>query len=294
MKKMKFIESLLILAVCSVLSACSAETDEIAKQSPQENKIEAEEPIISEGEDRSEEQDMLQAQVTEEAELQETSVSYGDYRDIQDEVYQNLIKEMMDIGAFPETSGAECNGAFYENHYAVMDIDGDGQEELLIDFSNADYIAGMVLYIYDYDRETKEIYIEFAGYPNITVYDHGYLREEASHNHGRSNLDDFWPYRLWKYNAEEDQYELLAYMDAWQKQIFDDVDPEFPDEKDTDGDGIVYYAYSDYYEPEMIMDHAEYEQWCEQYQRGNIKEIQWNLIVSEETYYELYPTQAVG
>lgn len=63
---------------------------------------------------------------------------------------------------------------------------------------------------------------------------------------------------------------------------------------DIDGDGVVYYDYSSYYEPEMIMDYTEYEKWCDQYQRENIKEIQWNLIISEEFYYEMYPTQAAG
>lgn len=300
MKKSRLFYGLLMLAMCFIFTACGSEAvlDENTEQGLQESRSDTgqEEPEIAEKVDQPDEQKITQTPVAEETEIQEPVIFYGDYRDIQDEVYRELIKGMMDVGAFPETSGVECEGAFYENHYAVMDIDGDGQEELLIDFANADYMAAMALYIYDYDRETKEIYIEFAGYPEITVYDHGYLREEASHNHGRSNLDDFWPYRLWKYNAEEDQYELIADMDAWQKQIYDDVDPdpEFPDEKDTDGDGIVYYAYSSYGEPEMIMDHAEYEAWCEQYQSENIKEIQWNLIISEEFYYELYPTQAVG
>ena len=121
----------------------------------------------------------------------------------------------------------------------------------------------------------------------MTFYDNGYLKEEASHNHGRSYMEDFWPYSLHKYNARTDKYEAVALMDAWQQQIFEDSepDPDFPVEKDSDGDGIVYYDMSgDYYEPSMIMDNAEYEEWCEQYETENIKSIKWYPIITEEEF----------
>ena len=55
---------------------------------------------------------------------------------MEDAVYQNLIREMLETGVFPETDGAMYDGMPYENHYAIMDIDGDGKEELLLDFGN--------------------------------------------------------------------------------------------------------------------------------------------------------------
>lgn len=110
-------------------------------------------------------------------------------------------------------------------------------------------------------------------------------------------MDDFWPYSLYKYNARTDKYEAVALMDAWQQQIFEDSepDPDFPIEKDVDGDGIVYYDMSDdYYAPSMIMDNAEYEKWCLKYNTGNIKSIKWYPIITEEEYKEKYPSNAVG
>lgn len=220
-----------------------------------------------------------------------------DYQSIQDEVYRNLIQEMMETNIFPATDGIQCNGMPYDNSYSVMDIDDDGKEELLVNYGNSQSMAGMVLYIYDYDRSTKEVYIEYIGDPDMSVYDNGYMKEEASHNHGRSNLDDFWPYALLKYDESTDRYERIADMDAWQYQIHGDVapDPEFPKEKDLDGDGIVYYDMSrGYYEPINIMDKAEYDAWCGQYDSGSIKQIDWIPIISEEKYYEMFPSQAVG
>lgn len=228
---------------------------------------------------------------------EESNVPDIDYQNIEDEVYRNLIQEMMETNVFPATEGTQCSGMPYDNKYSVMDIDNDGKDELLINYANAGSMSGMVLYIYDYDRETKNVYIEYAGWPGITVYDNGYMKEDASHNHGRSNLDDFWPYSLLKYNNQTDKYEYVANIDAWQYQISEDIEPDskFPKDKDLDGDGILYYGISeDYYKPTKIMDNEEYEAWCEQYNGGTKKAIIWYSIISEEKYYEMFPSQAVG
>ena len=213
-----------------------------------------------------------------------------EYKVVEDEVYNKLIFELIETNTFPATDGVQCDGLPYENFFSVVDIDDDGKEELLISYANARSMAGMALYIYDYNYETKEIYIEYMGFPSISVYDTGYIKEEASHNHGRSNLNDFWPYALLKYNKATDKYECVANIDAWQYQMNEDVAPdsEFPREKDLDGDGIVYYDISlDYYEPTNIMDNAEYDVWCKQYSGGNVKEISWMPIISEEKYNEM-------
>ena len=226
-----------------------------------------------------------------------TEQALDDNSEVMDEVYKKLIQEMLQTGTFLQSGGVQCDGMPYENSYSIMDIDDDGKEELLINFGNASCMAGMVLYIYDYDRTSKEVYIQFAGFPDITVYDNGYIKEAASHNHGRSNLSDFWPYQLFQYNSETDKYEAVAGIDAWQRVIYEgcEPDPKFPKEKDLDADGVVYYSWDeDYYVPAMIMDNAEYEKWCEKYNVGNVKKISWHSIISEEEYNEMFPSQAMG
>ena len=228
--------------------------------------------------------------IVDETESDGTENNLTDYTAVEDKVYQNILREIVETGTFPVTEGSRCEGRPYENSYAIMDIDQDGKEELLVNFSNTDYMAGMVLYIYDYNRETEEICIEFAGFPSVQIYGNGFIREDASHNHGKSNLDDFWPYSLWKYDPLTDRYECAARIDAWQYQIAEDAepDPEFPSEKDLDGDGLVYYDYvsGNYDNPDLVLDNAEYESWCGQYAGEQIIEINWNPIISEEKYLE--------
>lgn len=208
---------------------------------------------------------------------------------VEDPVYRDLITEMLDTGKFP-AEGSEWYGNPYDNYYAVADVDTDGQDELIIYFPNGFAMAAMVYYVYDYDRTTGKPYIQCFGFPDFTMYDNGYIIEMASHNHGRSNMDDFWPYRVLKYNEQTDTYECIANMDAWQQE-YNSGNLEFPEETDADGDGVVYYNWTaeEWDNPSLVMDNAEYEMWYQEITEGNAIEITRYPIISEDEYYELYP-----
>lgn len=206
--------------------------------------------------------------------------------DITDEVYRNLITELI------ETDMPLRGWWPYATSYVILDIDEDGREELILNGANASAMATMAYHIYDYDRNTGEVFLEFACWPDVDFLDNGYVTEEASHNHGRSDLDDFWPYHLLVYNEETDQYETVAQIDAWQKELYP---KDFPDDADKDGDGIVYYtADNQFWSPTAFMDKAEYEIWCEQYNKGTAKKIQWKAIMTWEDYVAIYLKDAVG
>lgn len=57
------------------------------------------------------------------------------------------------------------------NKLAVLDIDSDGKEELLIEHNGS--MADSKLYIYDYDEKTETVWSEFFAYPALTFYDNG-------------------------------------------------------------------------------------------------------------------------
>lgn len=204
------------------------------------------------------------------------------YKDHEREVYASILDDLIDYNILPEMEGAQCDGNVSDQNYSIADVDGDGKRELLIVFGNTNSIAGMRYYIYDFNRISGNPYLELAGaYPEFTVYDNGYIKEALSHNHGRSNLDDFWPYVLYQYDKASDSYKVEAYIDAWQSDLSGSgaPDPDFPKEKDLDGDGVVYYSWSDGLDNFLwIKDNAEYEQWCEQYETGNEQEISWGKI----------------
>ena len=78
---------------------------------------------------------------------------------------------------------------------------------------------------------------------------------------------------------DSDYYESIASVDAWQERRYpeDEPDPEFPKEKDVNGDGVVYYDGSG-----NFMDNEEYKAWCTQYNQGNEINIQWYLAGGTE------------
>lgn len=297
MKKKHFTALIFIVLLCILsFTACdtkqnSENVDRVITEEKKEEKTEFTDTEEEKGQELSETEENA-------AEEEREELTDREYDSVSDKVYRQILLELIEKGIFVQQEGVrtKCDGMPYDNTYSVMDVDNDGKEELLIHFGNTFSMAGMVLYIYDYDRDTEEIYIEYMGFPDITIFENGYLKEGASHNHGRSDLDDFWPYSLYLYNEETDIYENVACVDAWQKVRMDmEPDPDFPTDKDTDGDGIVYYDWGkDYYQPQTIMDNAEYEKWCENYNTAKKIEILWYPIISEEKYNEMHSDTAAG
>ncbi len=195
-------------------------------------------------------------------------------REARKESYTSILEGIYYNHTFPD--GQPCDSddkdAIALNQFSIFDIDRDGKEELIITYTNA-CMAGMVELIYDFDNNTKIANEEFREFPALTYYDNGIIEAEWSHNQGLAG--DFWPYTLYQYDSQTDQYVNVGMVDAWDRSLSEtdyNGDP-FPEESDTDGDGIVYYIMQDgEYKLEHPVDWAEYEKWRDSYM-GNGKEV---------------------
>lgn len=162
----------------------------------------------------------------------------------------------------PDTYGQEST------YFALYDVDGDGQEELLLNWTGAS-MADTVEYIWGYgDNGT---HVELCEFPALTCYDNGVIEAEWSHNQGLAG--EFWPYFLYRYNAETDQYEICGGADAWDKSVAKTKEQGevFPDGIDADQDGVVYYLlpadWDGNYDMEPV-DGAKYRTWRESFLEG--------------------------
>lgn len=178
---------------------------------------------------------------------------------------------------FPDGSefqyDASTNGE--GNQFAIYDIDFDGKEELIIQYTTT-YTAGMVEVIYDYDSKTKLLKEELRSFPSLTYYNNGIVSADWSHNQGLAGLGDFWPYTLYQYKQESDTYIEIASVDAWNKeQANEDYEGNpFPDELDIDGDGFIYFVTAEgTYAQNTVVDGEEYERWRSSL-LGNAKKIE--------------------
>lgn len=160
---------------------------------------------------------------------------------------------------------------FENNCFAILDVDGDGRQELIFNF-NESSTGSMFEVVYEYDQGTDTLWEELADWVNTEYYTDGLVKVQWSHNHGRDPYErGGWPYDLYQYDPEENRYQLLYVVDAWDGQIYE---KDFPYDLDADGDKLVYCitvenegadgSMPDGSETEMIYDRTEYEAWKEE------------------------------
>ena len=170
---------------------------------------------------------------------------------------------------------------FSQNKFAIGDVDCDGMEELVFSYTTG-AMADMNKYVYGYNAETDTIYLQLDAF-SMTFYDNGIVKSKASHNHGRG--DKLWPYTLYYYNENQDNYHFGVNVDSWEKEYYGDTAGEqtFPAEADVDGDGIVYYPMEyDDYSYENPIDGAEYQKWYEGlFQDAEVVELEYKEMTKE-------------
>ena len=150
-------------------------------------------------------------------------------------------------------------GTIEDETFAVSDVDGDGEEELLVGISNT-RMAGMCKVVYGYDKEKDDVrkeaqtWFAAAFYPEM-------IRVDASHNHGHAG-DVLWPYTVMTYDREKDVYQDTFYVDAWSRELaeYDSLlERDYPQEIDRDNDGFVYLITEN--GETKILNRQDYEKW---------------------------------
>lgn len=171
------------------------------------------------------------------------------------------------------------------NKYAILDIDADGIEELILDKTDGTYLAvdGTTETVYEYDLDTDTLVTELdisLTTDATQYYSDGVVRLNATRLIGHGMGDNMY-YSVLVYNLQKDEYEIRFSVDTWERDF---ISEDFPEEHDKDGDGIVYWLedYADETQSGYI-DNAEYEAW---YQScfGGMKQIEipWQTIASEK------------
>ena len=199
-----------------------------------------------------------------------TSSAVGPYDDYQ-EAYAAVLRNLLQDDISPEGGNAHLDPSGDRgmdpplNSFAVSDVDGDGQEELVL-LQSCEIYAGYRGYVLAYDPASGAVKIALSGFPDMTFYDTGAVTVGASHAQGSSGR--FWPYSIYTYNASTDTYRDEGWVTAWDRQIWDN-NPDFapfPEELDTSGTGFLYYI-TDAQTSERVgpVDASVYEAWRDQY-----------------------------
>lgn len=124
------------------------------------------------------------------------------------EAYKAALENLYVNHVFPD--GTTCNyfdaQDLSNSQFTILDIDGDGEEELIIQYVSGP-VAGMREVIYGFSGGDF-LMEELLEFPPLVYYDNGFIRADASHNQG--NDTDGWPYVMYQYMGESDSYKEVG------------------------------------------------------------------------------------
>lgn len=171
-------------------------------------------------------------------------------------------------------------GTIEDENFAVLDVDADGEDELIVTISNT-YTAGTCTVVYDYDADTDDVREEACTGLAAEFYP-GMIRVEASHNQGHAG-DVLWPYAILTYDQEKDVYADTFYVDAWSKEIADYdsyLEMSYPEDVDTEHDGFVYLITEN--GQQRVINRKDYESWeAELFAQKEPLTVSWQKITVE-------------
>lgn len=201
--------------------------------------------------------------------------------------YANAMHVLLGLNRLPDGSEAmptDWGGHMANNSFSIFDVDGDGEDELLIRIEDT-YMAGMRLMIYSLG-EHGQLLEELGVFPAAEYYEKGFLRAYASHNHSYGTL---WPYTLFGYDPATGVYEQLAQVYGWDRhQAETDYSGNpFPHEADADGNGSVV-CIQDAQGSRWIDDAALHAWEAEQLDGAKELQIPWQFI-SEANVSAIWP-----
>ena len=190
------------------------------------------------------------------------------------ETYYHAIKTLDTTGFLPdgrycfyiEQDGRTDVERFQEQraqHYspervAVADVDDDGTAELLF-FIEGTCVRDSAEYVYRYSEEKNAFELEFEYSAGCNYYQNGVIKAKPLYS-GFIYQDDFWPYSVFQYDENKNEFVLTASVEEIPKAP--ENPDNFPEEYDKDGDGKVYIISQG--ESVAYMDEKEYLAWEKQ------------------------------
>lgn len=136
-----------------------------------------------------------------------TDITDAEMLEGRSEAYILTLQNLYSNRIWPDGTVVDVMGDISDNTFAVYDVDGDGEDELIIKYTSSS-MAGMIEAVYGYDDEIGALYQKFSDFPALTFYDNGFIRADASHN--QSDDPDAWPYTMYQYNEDARVYEAVG------------------------------------------------------------------------------------
>lgn len=177
--------------------------------------------------------------------------------------YQFVLQQLAFEHVWPDGQDAGFDGDIgfiEENHFALCDVNGDGLEELIVQFVTADDEHQREV-VFAWDAASDTVHRVLSGAPGMVYYPGLAL--------------DFWrfgptlageghqPYALYRHDAQTGLYVRLAEVNMWSLSV-DEVDfkgDPYPTDIDREGAGTVFILTRD--GMTETVSQGDYEAWLE-------------------------------
>lgn len=155
----------------------------------------------------------------------------------QNKAYGAALWDIYLYGILPDNSKLDYSSTQQaeENTFAIYDVDHDGREELIVQWSAHAAMASQMCLIYGYDN--GKLHEELSEFVDTRFYSNGAVEASWSHNQGLGGR--IWPYNVYTYDAKTDSYRHFGAVDGWDKSYMSTYyggGEPFPDDLDQDGD----------------------------------------------------------
>lgn len=170
-----------------------------------------------------------------ETEVSDAAARYAAYQFVLQQIaFEHVYPDGTDVGF------DGYDGFIEDNSFALLDLTGDGADELIVQFVTAP-MAGNAETVYAYNAADDTVEPLLSLFPSVTYYDNGLVKADLSHNHGLAG-DDYWPYDLYRYLVDTGAYELIASVDMWSRSVsaVGQNGEAYPEDIDTENAGTVF------------------------------------------------------
>lgn len=156
--------------------------------------------------------------------------------------YQFVLQQLAFEHVWPDglDAGFDGNiGFIEENLFALCDVNGDGREELIVQFTTADDEHQREV-VFAWDGASDTVHRVLSGAPGMAYYPG--LALDFWHFGPTLAGDGHQPYDLYRYDVQTGLYVRLAEVNMWSLSV-DEVDfkgDPYPTGSDTEGAGTVF------------------------------------------------------
>ncbi len=195
-------------------------------------------------------------------------------------VYQEGILPEGDVLEYYNEEHAELN------RFAVVDVDGDGKEELYIRWNQNVSAEGTKDIVLGF--EDGIMHTELMEYSGVRFFANGMIEFDWADTQKLSG--GFLPFIVYMYDEESDNYQFYGKVEAWDKNVAaqNSEGEPFPDRTDKDGDGVVFYIYTtewDGYSAVKPVDMEALTKWRNKY-LGDTTELSISFLEMTEENFE--------